>query len=196
MGEAKPAEWYDEVYRTDAGYQQPPELSPWRPLWDAIIERIPPSARILELGCGPGHMAELLSRTQVVQWYLGADFSTEAIRQARARRLPIQPHYSFHVLDLRGQAALDFVGTYRESVVIACEVLEHLPEPADRRLVEAIVKAPSEQIIITLPTKDSESHARYFATERMVRARYETFLPNMTITRLDQWWIVEQRRSQ
>ncbi|MEY2881703.1 MAG: hypothetical protein RLZZ15_4083 [Verrucomicrobiota bacterium] len=53
----------------------------------AVIARLHPTGAVLDLGCGPGRLADLLRMTPPRR-YLGVDFSAEAVARARRRGLP------------------------------------------------------------------------------------------------------------
>ena len=53
----------------------------------ALIQRLHPRPRLLDLGCGSGRLAALLTPEAVVS-YLGIDLSAEGLARARALRLP------------------------------------------------------------------------------------------------------------
>jgi SAM-dependent methyltransferase len=94
-----------------------------------LIEMARPR-RVLEVGCGPGDLAGCLFppvHRGDRPGYVGVDVSPEEIAVARRN----QPHLDFRVATAY---ALPFqAGTF--DLVIACEVLEHLEDPA-RALVE------------------------------------------------------------
>lgn len=190
MGEPKPAAWYDEAYRTDANLRADLESSTFGPLWREIERRVPPRAFVFEIGCGAGQLAEFL--IPKAAHYAGYDWSEVAVAEAR-RRVP-EIHGEVRVLSVEEQ-----IGTAVEMsarcplfrvTVVACEVFEHLAGDLDLRAIEAHAGAV---FLVSLPSRDSESHVRWFESEDAVRDRYGRFFAWMTVDRFGQWWIVEGR---
>jgi SAM-dependent methyltransferase len=107
----------------------------WESLWDDM-RRYGPTGRhsrrlvsamvagldydsVLDVGCGPGSLLELLRPLRPGAAYTGADFSAAAIEMARQR----VPWAGFHALDLT-QGALD----RRFDLVLCTDVVEHIED--------------------------------------------------------------------
>lgn len=86
-----------------------------------LVETIGP-ASVVEVGCGPGDLAALLFPGGAVVDYVGVDVSAEQVEQANR----VHPELTFRVASAYGLPFED------DSVdlVLACEVLEHLEDPA------------------------------------------------------------------
>src|SRR5205085_1343346 len=76
--------------------------------------------RVLEVGCGPGHLANLLL-DQGVQEYVGLDFSPKAVAIARK----VAPRARFLVGDARSS---ELYSRFDYDAVICTEVLEHIED--------------------------------------------------------------------
>lgn len=107
---------------------------------DALLDRAGWPERILEVGCGEGHVTARLQRRFPGARVLGTDVSPAII--AEARRL--HPECAFEVRGI-DQAALD--GT-RWDLVVACEVFEHLDHPARAR---SAVAAAGRLVFASVP---------------------------------------------
>lgn len=160
MGEVKPAEWYDKIYRTAEVHKRRGAASPWYPLWSWCADRIRFSDEVLELGCGMGGLMSLMW----CQRYYGIDFSGAAV--AVARRVARSQAYPATVRHAELPDAIDKAGRY--SVLVACEVLEHLDDD-----LACLERAPSgTRILLTLPKNDSAAHVRHFPSATDIVERY------------------------
>jgi 2-polyprenyl-3-methyl-5-hydroxy-6-metoxy-1,4-benzoquinol methylase len=180
MGEWKPREWYDAAYKSD------PNLSDhvgstFAPLWDRIAREVPPRRHIVDVGCGTGPMLPRVIRSCAS--YAGYDWSDQAIAAAQAQ-YPIWS-FAFGVGDM--VSALPLIWRLRAPTVLAVEVLEHIPH--DVEFIRAC--GPGVELIASLPSRDSESHVRHFASADEVLARYGHLLTEgATCVPFDQWFIL------
>lgn len=90
--------------------------------FDRLVERASPST-VLEVGCGEGELIRRLTRTKATA-IKGVDISSDIFEQARAELDPNR--FSFEELSVYD------LNAERDSadLVICCEVLEHLDDPA------------------------------------------------------------------
>jgi 2-polyprenyl-3-methyl-5-hydroxy-6-metoxy-1,4-benzoquinol methylase len=179
MGEWKPPEWYDAAYRSD------PNLadhvgSTFAPLWDRIALEVPPNRHIVDVGCGTGPMLPRVIRS--CSSYLGCDWSEQAIAAAQA----MYPVWSFAFRVGSIESALPWIWKDPPPVVLAVEVLEHLAH--DVEFIRAC--GPGCELIASLPSRDSESHLRWFTSADEVLARYGPLLRDATCVPFDQWFIL------
>ncbi len=125
------------------------------------VQALRAAPTILDVGCGPGHLAKLLAPFAGKR-YLGLDHSGEAIRRAR-RRAPAQMR--FLVADLN-----EWTPPGRFSVIIFCESLNYTLHPLATLLRYAQALEPNGAIIVSLYRHRNHRRIwrnaeRYFATE-------------------------------
>lgn len=184
VGQERSAGSYDDGYRENPNYRLDPDHAPWSQLWYWILGRIGEEL-ILDLGCGAGHLAELLQRrSHPPHLYLGVDFSEQALIQARQRA----PGYRFILDELPFASERAHRMSY--PVVVFSEVLEHIEE--DRT---SINKLPDgTRILATVPTFDSSGHVRHFLTMGSVCNRYEPLVEFISIGQVGRVFVWEGRR--
>jgi SAM-dependent methyltransferase len=92
-----------------------------------LIERLAPDARIvLDAGCGTGGFLAALSARRLSVRGVGADVSLDALERARGNG----------VGRLMGASVVELpVGSGKVDLLVSNDVLQHLPEGADRRAV-------------------------------------------------------------
>jgi methionine biosynthesis protein MetW len=108
-----------------------------------VCEQVPPGARVLDVGCGSGELAALLSARGGQVW--GSDVNPDALALAKK-----------HCVDTRLADLEDvdvdqlFPGVHFDAVVFA-DVLEHVREPW--RLLESArnVLAPGGKVVASIP---------------------------------------------
>lgn len=88
---------------------------------------IPPGSRILEIGCGTGHLSEYLVREQGCS-VLGVELEPAQAEVAAGRGFPV---FAGSITDPALQARLDgyVAGSQPFAVVFMSQVIEHLAEP-------------------------------------------------------------------
>lgn len=104
--------------------------------------------RILDLGCGRGRLASILSRYGDVT---GVDFSASAAEQAR-KRLPSAHFFVADILDPRW--VNEQAGSY--DVVVSADVIEHLPWESQGTLLQHMQQLANENgvAILSTPVRD------------------------------------------
>lgn len=167
-----PAEWYDDVYSTEPDeYVNHYSESRYLPVWEAICERVPAGAGVLEAGCGPAQLAEMMIDRGVIRNYIGFDFSPAAIVLAKK-----------HLLEQRLEVAdaytTDLFTTVDYDVIVCTEVLEHITD--DLGIVERFPKG--KQVLATVPNFDYETHVRFFEDADEVRERYGHLFDRLEVT--------------
>ena len=157
------AEYYDKVYSASEKYQTHGSDSVYKSAWEYILSILNERevTSILDLGCGPGQFAEFLVEANMDVSYVGLDFSSVAIQQAKNRC----PQFSFYRETLPLKSYSQFGNP---DVLICTEVLEHVEN--DLELLASYPKG--KYLIITVPNFDSFGHVRYFITKDEVLERY------------------------
>lgn len=164
MREARSAAFYNATFRRSSAYQKDARNAPWALLWLWAASRLGEEG-VLDLGCGPGHFAELLAeRGHPPHLYTGVDFSKVAIEQAQQR----VPTFDFVCRPLAKVRFKNYIGR----TVVACEVLEHINN--DLGLLKKLTTGT--RVLLTVPTFDSAGHVRHFPTMHEAVKRYENVL--------------------
>ncbi len=101
-----------------------------------LLPRIPPQARVLDLGCGHGMVLRALAKGGFRGEYVGVDFSTPLLTQARTNA-PADLRSRFVQADLTAPSWTSRVGAGPFEVILAFAVFHHLPGQALRQRVLA-----------------------------------------------------------
>ena len=105
-----------------------------------LLAQTGPVRSVLEVGCGEGHVTAKLARLYPGARLLGTDFSPTILDVAR-REHPGLEFQAISIYDVGSLGAWD--------LVVACEVFEHLEEPA--RALEAVAGVATGHALITVP---------------------------------------------
>lgn len=165
---ARDASWYDRVYMQHAGvYLGSAYKAPWLPLWVEIAYRLDSDQpdRIVDLGCGCGHLAEVLHVQRArFETYQGLDFSPLAIAVARARLSLADPgRFAFAVADVTDLELWPDADAF-----VLTEVLEHVRDD-----LGLLARLPADKhVYATVPKFDDDGHVRYFPQPTDVVRRY------------------------
>jgi len=157
---------YDNLYNRLEVYDRHYTESPYYRLWQYLISYIPKDSQIVDLGCGTGQVAEMLSDLKYKN-YLGIDFSEVAIQKAK-KRLE-NTDYVFMKADLKT------CPIPKADYYLIIEVLEHIGNELE------LIGKLTGNIIASVPDYDSMGHVRLFNNLAEVRRRYENV---MDITQL------------
>ncbi len=131
---------------------------------------------ILDVGCGPGHLAELMARGRGTR-YFGIDLSDEAIRRARHRALAWM---QFHVADLD-----TWTPPGRFSLIIFCESLSYARHPLTTLLRYAQALKPDGALIVSM--YQHRNHRRIW---RNAERYFETAAATSCTNHRGQFWDV------
>lgn len=167
MGRLEPASWYDAYYRK---HHDPEGMTAIHEESARAImsepDRIPDC--ILDLGCGPGWFHEALRVAGYDGFYHGLDFSETAIHQARLR-CPLDEPSIFHCCDLTTWMVDYYDVDPLRVMIVALEVLEHLED--DVKTLKRFARKGG-RVLVSVPTYDSDSHVRHFASTDDLGKRY------------------------
>ncbi|MCL4460027.1 MAG: class I SAM-dependent methyltransferase [Chloroflexi bacterium] len=139
---------------------------------------------VLDVGCGGGHLLEMLAQQagRKPETLYGLDYSKEAVKQAK-KRIP-----GAHLA--QGNIHhLDFPDNYF-NLVIACETLEHVTDPAAVLQESYRVLKPGGRLIVSIPngTLDNWPGHAHFWDE----AQFREFVRGYPIIHFEQ---IEQGRT-
>ncbi|MBW2260850.1 MAG: tetratricopeptide repeat protein [Deltaproteobacteria bacterium] len=165
MGEERAAAYYDEVHGRLIGVPAPDK--PWFPIWKAVAEQVLrlEADLVIDLGCGTGELASVLSTCVPDVTYWGCDFSAVAIEQARS--LELGERYGFEERDLRAGFPIQNRDGGRV-VYVCCEILEHIQWD-----LTLLARVPDgAHVIATVPDFDDPGHVRHFSSAREASERY------------------------
>ena len=136
---------------------------------DDLLDQCGSPGSVLEVGCGEGHVTSRLARRFPDSRVLGTDFSRTIVEIAR-REHPELRFETCSVYDASTLGAWD--------LVVACEVFEHLDDPAGA--LEAICATRPSHVLITVPREPM------WRILNLLRGRYWTSFGN-TAGHLQHW---------
>jgi len=155
-------EAYDECYLTSEKYKQHYKDVIYFEVWNCVLNKFKKTDKILELGCGPGHLANMF-HDNGYETYIGIDFSKVAIEQAKIRA----PKYIFIEADLQ---SVDY-NQYNDFYFISIETFEHLED--DNNVIK---KLPKNKIVFSVPNYMCVDHHRTYNDENFIEQYYENIL--------------------
>jgi len=174
----KNKEYYNRVYTTSEKYKQHYEDIIYFPLYKLVLTKLNRHDRIFELGCGSGHLAHML-RDNDFNNYVGADFSSVAIAQAKERT----DQLFFEQDILQNNIWVNY------DIIIATEVFEHLYY---EKVLEKLNKGT--QIVFSVPNFLCDSHIYSWQDEQSIRNDFEKYINIITIeiamTRKEKKWFL------
>lgn len=172
-------------------YQRSDNQTRLRRLLDYVVA----DDRVLDIGCGFGYVSGVLLRDTQLSYYCGIDVGAHRIRAAgqmlAANGLdPKRCH--FETRDLF-QVDARFVQHLRPTLIIACEVLEHLHDP--EQALDAIARvAPADAaILFSVPLagrlEDVQGHVSFFNAERLIYLCQKTNLTVQYVEPIFNKWV-------
>lgn len=115
---------------------------------------------MLDIGCGPGQVAECLQDRGLKQYH-GFDFSKQSVEMAKS----ICPTFVFTAADALSTDLYDRVDY---DAVLCLEVLEHVEQ--DIQILQRI--RPGATLYASAPNYPDKAHVRVFSSCEEVRERY------------------------
>jgi methionine biosynthesis protein MetW len=125
---------YDD-YWEKRGEQKPKHRFVW------VAQQLPDQATLLDVGCGDGAFLEYARTQKPDLRLLGIDGSASAIAKLRAKGLEAEVVGDLNAPDLTKFRDVD--------VIVAMELIEHLPEP--ELLMKEFLKTKADVFYITIP---------------------------------------------
>lgn len=182
MGTERSAKSYDAGYADNPRYKVDADHAPWSQLWYWALHKTG-EEQVVDLGCGPGHLAELFKRRgHPAHLYLGIDFSKVALAHARKRA----PGYRFVQGTLPG-AVKQYVKPLQRPTAIFIEVLEHFHKD-----LEALkMLRPGTRVLATVPMHDSSGHVRFFRNMASVCECYAKVMNFRSVERIENAYAFE-----
>jgi SAM-dependent methyltransferase len=167
-------DFYDDVFDAEERWTLPYWKMQWYASWAVLADRVIRSEdpRVLDMGCGPGHLGRLLVDRGVTT-FVGFDFSPKRLEAARS----LVPECRFELADAY---KTDLFETVDYNIVTCCEFLEHLE--GDLEVLGRI--RSGTRVLGTVPSYDAKAHLRYFADEAEVMARYAPKFRDLTVDRV------------
>jgi methionine biosynthesis protein MetW len=107
-----------------------------------VASLLPRGARVLDVGCGAGSLAQVLSGKVSGTEFLGIEPDALRAERARSRGLDVRVGYL-------SQKVIREVGLF--DIVLLADVLEHLPDPQSILLTAREALKPGGAIIVSVP---------------------------------------------
>lgn len=174
QGRERGSSYYDATFESNSSFKVHYTASRYFFIWSVIADRIAmgDATSVLDVGCGSGQLASLLS-DRGVQSYRGVDFSQQRIAWAQASS-PRQ-EFAFEEADVFESDLATPV-----DVVVCTEFLEHVER--DLELFGRL--APATRFIGSVPNFSAPGHVRFFDDSSQVQERYSKALSGLRVDRL------------
>jgi 2-polyprenyl-3-methyl-5-hydroxy-6-metoxy-1,4-benzoquinol methylase len=152
-------DYYDEKYIDSDEYKKHYAESVYYPVWDCVKSSLLTDEKILDVGCGCGHLASMLLDNGFYD-YTGVDFSSVAVGQAKRE----VPEFKFVCADLND---FDFA-PYADHAIVATEVFEHIEDD-----IALIKRLPKNKIVFSVPNFEANGHVRTYPSLDYITERYK-----------------------
>ena len=173
-------DFYDRIHlENDQGVAQTLYGALFRQVVDNIRER--GAGAILEVGCGSGLLAKMILQEHASA-FRGFDFSSEAIRNARARTGRPELFSVANALDPRSYE-------YEYDTIVCTEMLEHI----DGDLEVIRLWREGTWCVCSVPNFDYPGHVRFFNTTEEVLTRYGGLIDIKAIIKIPRPIIPDRR---
>lgn len=156
-----PIDHMEELYSSKNPIVRIPHIARLRSLSCEIKKIHPSGARILDAGCGEGHLLEMLIKIFPKNQYYGFDVTEVALIAAEARC----PDAHFRLMDLRDIDAPD--GFF--DIIFCSEVLEHIADW--KQVVGEFVRilSPKGHLLVTFPNEILWTTGRFFLGRKPIK---------------------------
>ena len=157
----KDKSFYDTYFAHDPEYSKPYKDSIYYDMWYKVMLLLKTYAvkHVISLGCGPGQFAAML-RDKCPIGYIGVDFSTEAIKMARANNAGTR------FIECDFMSSFDRIKYRITDSVVILETLEHVDDVALITMIPAGTK-----IFFTVPNFDADAHMRTYNSVNYILER-------------------------
>ena len=171
-----------------------PAFKALRTYWETLRRTMP--LAVIELGTGTGQFADLIERRPNLEFLYGVDFAEGAVTLARTMFPELRDR--FMVDDFFSDGHLDWRQGMAADAVVCLEVLEHLPDEDDLRLLRECVM-PGEFFVGSVPSFLCDGHVRAFESQQEVRQRYMRYIDIEDMTQAtsagDHWFTFWGKRK-
>ena len=150
------AAYWDEVYRREWESGRMLTARDHGPMHEAIVALVPPGAKVLDVGCGPGILCRRIAESVEGARVSGVDFSPYVI--ARNAKRDVALGIDYRCLEVQTQLAE--VGVQFD-VVTMCEILEHLDAPEQTVAAAVAHVRPGGLFVLTCPHDGQVPHPEH-----------------------------------
>ena len=171
--------YYDSVYSKSLRYKHPPkhpDLKHYYPSWKSACDYIKLNEikLVIDIGCGPGHLPLTMRDENLDVEYIGIDFSSVAIKQARQRIA--DSNYQFIIGKAEEVDYKELISSkkYKKDEILftSFEFLEHVEQD-----LKIISRLPSDiHICFSVPNYPCKGHVRFFRNTKSIVDRYKKYL--------------------
>ncbi len=110
---------------------------------EKLLDPLRPEIRsISEIGCGEGHLTNFLHSLDIANEIKGCDLSAQVIELARQNA-------SSHDIEFYEKSIYDISHYEKADLIVCCEVLEHLEDPA--AALEKLVSVTEKYCLLSVP---------------------------------------------
>jgi 2-polyprenyl-3-methyl-5-hydroxy-6-metoxy-1,4-benzoquinol methylase len=139
-------DWHQKV--SDASPEGHDANSPWYKLVGEYLPSVE-DRRVLEMACGRGGFSRLLAARGARMF--GADFSSTALQIARGKSAGAESQPGVRLELAQADAQNLPYATSSFDIIVSCETIEHLPDPAAALREMARVARPGARLFLTTP---------------------------------------------
>lgn len=152
--------YYDTKYSETDEYGLHYQDVRYYPIWKEVMGNLTVEEKILDLGCGPAHLGQMLIDNGF-KHYTGIDFSSLAVKMAKEKL----PNSEIIEADLLNEVSYS---RFSEHTIVAIEVFEHIED--DIQLVKML---PKNKIIFSVPNFIASNHYRTYKNEEFIKDYYK-----------------------